>query len=118
VVKRCWWVLSVGLICGLVATGQFVPAPGTTGQLGPGLGREHAPDDEPSVTRDLQAHQLKRLRAEHQKQVMQDTERLVQLATIFKEDVEKGDQAANEALKNVDEIGRLAKRVSDRIKNQ
>jgi hypothetical protein len=116
-VKTCWWVLSVALICGLVATGQVLaPNPG----LGPGLGREHNnnADDEPSVSRDMQARQLKRLRAEHQKQVMQDTDRLVQLAAIFKEDVEKGDKASNEALKNVDEIGRLAKRVSERIKNQ
>jgi mannitol-1-phosphate/altronate dehydrogenase len=86
--------------------------------LGPGLGRERNADDEPSVSRDMQAHQLKRLRAEHQKEVIQDAERLVQLAAIFKEDVEKGDKASNEALKNVDEIGKLAKRVSERIKNQ
>jgi hypothetical protein len=99
----------------LVATGQVL-APNTG--LGPALGREHNSEDEPSISRDLQARQLKRLRAEHQKQVMQDTDRLVQLAAIFKEDVEKGDKASNEALKNVDEIGKLAKRVSDRIKNQ
>ena len=115
--KKCWWVLSVGLIVGMVAWGQFTPAPNSG--LGQGLGREHTSDEEPMITRDLQAHQLKRLRAEHQKQVMQDTERLVQLATMFKADVEKGsDQASNDALKNVDEIGRLAKRVSERIKNQ
>jgi hypothetical protein len=114
-VKKCWWVLSVGLMVGLMAWGQLTQIPNAS-QIG--IGREHAPEDEPSVTRDMQAHQLKRLRAEHQKQMMQDTERLVQLATTFKADVEKGDQASNDALKNVDEIGKLAKRVSERIKNQ
>jgi hypothetical protein len=115
-VKKCWWGVSVGLMAGLMASGQFTnpnPLP-----VVPGMGREHAPDGEPSVTQDMQAHQLKRLRAEHQKQMVQDTERLVKLATTFKADVEKGDQAANDALKSVDEIGRLAKRVSERIKNQ
>jgi hypothetical protein len=91
----------------------------SAGQIGQvPQGRDHTPDEEPSLTQDMRAHQLKRLRAEHQKQVLEDTERLVQLATTFKADVEKGDQASNDALKNVDEIGKLAKRVSERIKNQ
>jgi hypothetical protein len=114
-VKKCWWVLSVALMVGLMAWGQLTQIPNAS-QIE--IGREHAPEDAPSVTRDIQAHQLKRLRAEHQKQVMQDTERLVKLATDFKADVEKGDQASNDALKSVDEIGKLSKRVSERIKNQ
>ena len=35
---------------------------------------------------------MKRLREEHQKEVFSDTDRLVQLATAFKQQVEKGDK--------------------------
>jgi hypothetical protein len=121
--KRSTWFgvlvmgLGVGLICGLMAWGQLLPIPSTS-PIGPGLGREHAPDGEPSVTQEMQARQWKRLRAEHQKQMEQDTERMVHLATMLKADVEHGDKASLEAFKSADEIGKLAKRVSERIKSQ
>ncbi len=66
----------------------------------------------------MQARQLKRLREEHQKQVFSDTDRLVQLATALKAEVNKSDAPTPDALKDVDEIGKLAKRVSERIKTQ
>jgi ketosteroid isomerase-like protein len=70
------------------------------------------------VAREMLAKQMKRLREEHQKQVFSDTERLVQLATALKSEVDKGDKSASDVMKEVDEIGKLAKRVSDRIKTQ
>jgi len=76
------------------------------------------PDDPSYVPRELQARQLKRLREEHQKQVYSDAARLVQLATALKQQVQKGDKVSMDAIKDVDEIGKLAKRVSDRIKTQ
>jgi hypothetical protein len=76
------------------------------------------PDDPSYVPRELQARQLKRLREEHQKQVYSDAARLVQLATALKQQVQKGDKVSLDAIKDVDEIGKLAKRVSDRIKTQ
>ncbi len=82
------------------------------------LDRSRAPDQEPYVAREMQARQLKRLREEHQKQVFSDTNRLVQLATALKAEVDKGDKPTPDAIKDVDEIGKLAKRVSDRIKTQ
>jgi hypothetical protein len=82
------------------------------------LDRSHVGDEQPYVAREMQERQLKRLREEHQKQVFSDTARLVQLATALKEEVDKGDKATPDVLKNVDEIGKLAKRVSDRIKTQ
>jgi hypothetical protein len=66
----------------------------------------------------MQAKQLKRLREEHQKEVFSDTNRLVQLATSLKAEVDKGNVAALDVIKNADEIGKLAKRVSERIKTQ
>jgi hypothetical protein len=67
----------------------------------------------------MQARQMKRLREEHQKQVFSDTARLVRLATALKAEVDKREKAAiTDVLKDVDEIGKLAKRVSDRIKTQ
>ena len=75
-------------------------------------------DDEPYVAREMQARQLKRLREEHQKEVINDTARLVQLATDLKAEVDKGSKPTPDVMKDVDEIGKLAKRVSDRIKTQ
>ena len=76
------------------------------------------PDEQPYVAREMQARQLKRLREEHQKEVFADTDRLVQLATALKAEVDKSDAPTPDALKDVDEIGKLAKRVSERIKTQ
>lgn len=77
-----------------------------------------AVDDEPYVAREMQARQLKRLREEHQKEVMSDTARLVQLATDLKAEVDKGSKPTPDVMRDVDEITKLAKRVSDRIKTQ
>src|SRR5271165_5072725 len=118
------WALVGGLVVAAslgVAAPQF-PGPNNptpTGQLDQ-LDRRNPPDDQqPFVAREMQAKQMKRLREEHQKQVFSDTARLVQLATALKAEVEKRDKAAtSDVLKDVDEIGKLAKRVSDRIKTQ
>lgn len=75
-------------------------------------------EEEPYVAREMLAKQMRRLREEHQKQVFSDTDRLVQLATALKSEVDKGDKPDSDVLKEVDEIGKLAKRVSDRIKTQ
>ena len=91
-----------------------VPAPPNMDQLD----HPRTPDDPSYVPRELQARQLKRLREEHQKQIISDAARLVQLATALKQQVQKGDKASVDAIKDVDEIGKLAKRVSDRIKTQ
>jgi hypothetical protein len=82
------------------------------------LDHPHMPDDPSYIPRELQARQLKRLREEHQKEVFSDAARLVQLATALKQQVQKGDKVSMDAIKDVDEIGKLAKRLSDRIKTQ
>ncbi len=75
-------------------------------------------EEEPYVAREMLAKQMRRLREEHQKEVFSDTDRLVQLATALKSEVDKGDKSDSDVMKEVDEIGKLAKRVSDRIKTQ
>jgi hypothetical protein len=93
--------------------------PQASGQLG-NVDRAHMPDDEPYATHEMQERQFKRLRQEHQQQLIDDTARLVQLATALKAEVDKGDQPTlpTDVLKQADEISKLAKRVSERIKTQ
>ena len=93
--------------------------PQASGQLG-NNDRTRLPDDEPYGNREIQERQFKRLRQEHQQQLIDDTARLVQLATALKAEVDKGNQPAlpTDVLKQADEISKLAKRVSDRIKTQ
>jgi hypothetical protein len=79
------------------------------------------PENEPYANREIQERQLKRLRLEHQQQLKDDTVRLVNLATALKAEVDKGTQPTTlptDALKQADEISKLAKRVSERIKTQ
>lgn len=117
------WALIGGVVVAAslsLAAGQFsVPVnPGTNGQLDT-LDHSRSPDEQPYVAREMQARQMKKLREEHQKEVFSDTARLVQLATQLKAAVDKRDKAVtSDVIKNVDEIGKLAKRVSDRIKTQ
>jgi hypothetical protein len=82
------------------------------------LDHTRQPDIQPGMPRELQERQLKRLREEHQKQVFSDAARLVQLATALKQQMLKGDKVTVDAIKDADEIGKLAKRLSERIKTQ
>jgi hypothetical protein len=119
-------VVLVALVGGLaVAAGPGRSAAQFNGPVSPDVNSQmrqpspsHSADEEPYVTREMQAKQLKRLREEHQKQVFNDTAKLLQLATNLKAEVDKGSQRSPDVIKDVDEIGKLAKRVSDRIKTQ
>jgi hypothetical protein len=116
------WALVGGLVVTAslgIAAAQFNGSgPTTDGQLQQ-LDHGHGADEPPYVAREMQERQLKRLREEHQKEMFSDTDRLVQLATALKAEVEKRDKAATpDVVKDVDEIGKLAKRVSERIKMQ
>ena len=119
--------VRVGLVGGLaVAAGLGLAMAQFSAPTNPIGGNQVEPLDrprmgeqqEPYVAHEMQARQLKRLREEHQKEVFTDTNRLVQLATELKAQVDKGSKPTPDVLKDVDEIGKLAKRVSDRIKTQ
>jgi hypothetical protein len=128
---RLWAVsvILVGVLAGTAHPGmallQFggpVPAggapSGTAGSLD-NVDRGRT-GDEPYATREIQERQLKRLRQEHQQELVDDTNRLVKLATALKAEVDKGDQPAlpNDVVRQADEISKLAKKVSERIKTQ
>jgi hypothetical protein len=121
VVGTKWALLGgMAIIASLgIAAAQFnAPSPTSNGQVQQ-LDRAHGTDEPPFVAREMQERQMKRLREEHQKEVFSDTDRLVKLATDLKTEVEKRDKAAApDVQKDVDEIGKLAKRVSERIKMQ
>jgi hypothetical protein len=118
--------VRVGLVGGLAAAAGLGLAVAQFNQSNNPVGNQIEPLDrprmgdqqEPYVAHEMQARQLKRLREEHQKEVFTDTNRLVQLATDLKAQVDKGNKPTPDVLKDVDEIGKLAKRVSDRIKTQ
>jgi hypothetical protein len=105
-----------------MAHAQFAPITTTLPQTSPiGSADRRIPENEPYATREIQEKQLKRLRLEHQHELIDDTARLVSLATALKAEVDKGTQPTTlptDALKQADEISKLAKRVSERIKNQ
>jgi hypothetical protein len=120
--SKGWRLAIVTLAVGLavaVTRAQFNGGNAPVNSSRPGdMERMHMPDEEPYATREVQARQMKRLREEHQKEVFSDTNRLVQLATSLKEQVDKGKVATLDVIKDADEIGKLAKRVSERIKTQ
>lgn len=70
----------------------------------------------PTIDQEVQQKQLKKLRELHQKEVFDDTARLLRLATELKTQVDKANKPTADEMKDVDEIGKLAKRVSERIK--
>ena len=85
----------------------------------PGLGAGHGQeDDTPFSAREMRAYQARILREAHQKQVMTDSARLLQLAGELKAETDQGVTATPGELKQVDEIAKLAKRLSEHIKNQ
>ncbi len=118
------WVLVVAVAMPgrLGMTMQFplggAPVTGATNPADSGLGRGRLDGDGTYATREIEEHQLKRLREEHQKEVFSDTARMLALASALKAEADKGAKPTSDSLKDVDEIAKLAKRVSDRIKTQ
>jgi hypothetical protein len=113
---------AVAVAAGLGMTMQFpiagAPVTGASNPADADLGRGRMDGEIPYATREMQEHQLKRLREEHQKQVFSDTTRMLALAAALKEEADKGAKPTPDSLKDVDEIAKLAKRVSERIKTQ
>jgi hypothetical protein len=105
-----------------MAHAQYAPITTTLPQAGSvGNADRRIPENEPYANREIQERQLKRLRLEHQQQLKDDTARLVSLATALNAEVDNGTQPTTlptDALKQADEISKLAKRVSERIKTQ
>jgi hypothetical protein len=91
-----------------------IPSEESMGQLG----RSHPRDEDQSMmTREMQRSQAKRLQEQRQQQVLSDTAKLLQLATNLNAEVDKREHDPSVVvIKDADEIGKLAKRVSDKMK--
>ena len=114
------FVVKIIVIVGLSQTGLWAQMQGPDSGLPAGaeMHNLHRPDGMPDPTQEMLNRQVKKLREEHQKEVFSDSDRLVHLATELKAEADRGDRGTQGELKDVDEIAKLAKRLSERIKNQ
>ena len=92
---------------------------GALGQQGPPF----PPRETPAESRDdahLRHDREKAMNQKRQEDLKRDTERLLQLATELKEDVDKTNEnvLSLDVIKKADEIEKLAKNVRDRMKAQ
>ncbi len=99
-----------------VGWGQSISDQFPLRQQSPGSARSS--DEAPPFEQDLLLRQVRLLREQRQKEMFSDTNRLLQLATELKAQVDRANKPTPDELKDVDEIGKLAKRVSERIKSQ
>ncbi len=116
---RSWKVVLVVAALGGVATAQF-PLNPLNGSPGAGADvrtqdTQHGRDT-PGISQDMQARQLKRLHEMRQKEVFTDTDRLLQLTAELKKQVDRASKPTPNDLKDVDEIAKLSKRISEYIK--
>lgn len=72
----------------------------------------------PSLSPEIQAQQARSRNSERQKQLVQDTDKLLVLATQLKQDVDKTnkDVLSVDVVKKADEIEKLAHSVKERMK--
>ena len=113
-------VLAVVFLAGVFGTcsnGQLAqpfpaqqPVPGRPGAEVPSLG--------PSMSPEMQAQQARSRNSERQKKLMEDTNKLLELATQLKQDVDKTnkDVLSVDVIKKADEIEKLAHSVKERMK--
>lgn len=121
------WVLSMGLLVSFAMTARSamlqpdnMPGP----QLGLPSARPAAPtlsppeDTNDPQLRKIQAQQAHRLNDERQKQLVKDTDHLLELATELKAEVSKTDEdtLSIDVIKKSAEIQKLAKSVEEKMK--
>jgi hypothetical protein len=123
--RAIFWKLAVVAVAlyGLtwreaVSAPQFFPGSPAPQTGIPTLGRDREEHDPNDIMGQIRERQAKRLREEHQKQIVNDSTRLLQLATVLKSEADKGAKPTVVELKDVDEITKLAKKLSERIKTQ
>lgn len=120
-ILRCA-VIGMALLtgAGAVSQGQFTPRQTPQNPAPPGLppidGR--LPSDGDALPPSVLAHQAKAREDDRQKQLVADTNKLLQLATELKTEVDKTNRnvLSVDVIKKADEIEKLAKSVKDRMK--
>ena len=90
-----------------------------TGQSGvPAVSMPAGPDDV-ALSPDMDANQVKMRNIDRQKQLVEDTQKLLALANELKADVDKStkDTLSLDVVKKADEIEKLAHSVKEKMKN-
>ncbi len=84
----------------------------------PGQPSQGLPPIGPSLSPEIQAKQARSRNSERQKQLVQDTDKLLVLATQLKQDVDKTnkDVLSVDVIRKADEIEKLAHSVKERMK--
>lgn len=117
----------IGVACLIGASGTYTrgqlvqpfpsqqPLPGQPAQRNGGM-----PPLGSSVPPEIQAQQARSRNSQRQKQLVQDTDKLLDLATQLKQDVDKTnkDMLSVDVIRKADEIEKLAHSVKERMKGQ
>jgi hypothetical protein len=104
-------------VSGTYSRGQLAQ-PLSQQQSVPGQPGEGMPPMGPSLSPEIQAQQARSRNSDRQKQLVQDTDKLLALATQLKQDVDKTnkDVLSVDVIKKADEIEKLAHSVKERMK--
>ncbi len=114
-------LLGMGSFSGANPTAQETPQLPTAQQprppVLPGTSRTGADDEENPMARQMAEQQAKRRNNQRQKQIVDDTAKLVQLAQQLKDEVDKGKAPGDASFtKKAEEIEKLARSVKDRMR--
>lgn len=115
-------VVTIALLAGVSGTysrGQ-VTQPFPPSQPVPGRPGVDVPPIGPSLSPEMQAQQARSRNSDRQKKLVEDTDKLLVLATQLKQDVDKTnkDVLSVDVIKKADEIEKLAHSVKERMKGQ
>lgn len=113
-------VIGVAFLVGVSGTysrGQL-PQPISPQQRVPGQPGADLPPMGPTLPPEIQAQQARSRNSQRQKQLVEDTNKLLVLATQLKQDVDKTnkDVLSVDVIKKADEIEKLAHSVKERMK--
>lgn len=113
-------VIAVAFLTGVSGTyssGQLAQ-PLSPQQSIPGRPGSDVPPLGPSISPEMQAQQARSRNSERQKKLVEDTDKLLALATQLKQDVDKTnkDVMSVDVIKKADEIEKLAHSVKERMK--
>jgi hypothetical protein len=113
-------VIGVAFLVGVSGTysrGQLAQ-PFPSQQPAPGRPGATLPPPESSISPEMQAQQARSRNTQRQKQLVQDTDKLLDLATQLKQDVDKTnkDMLSVDVIRKADEIEKLAHSVKERMK--
>lgn len=107
-------------VSGTYSNGQLTQQPLPPQQPVPGRPGVDVPPIGPSLSPEMQAQQARSRNSDRQKRLVEDTNKLLVLATELKQDVDKTnkDVLSVDVIKKADEIEKLAHSVKERMKGE